>query len=343
MTSKFSKAGPSGFIRKAALTTALIAAAGAALAQGKGLDDPNRAQYRKALEGKTVAYVPMSMAYDLAIAWHEGLKRDLEPLGVKIVTRDPNFNTSAGAQALTALINEKPDVIIANNADVQTYARLLQRAESAGIYVLQINMNSTYQSAAYVGADWVEIGERSISAVSEACKGKSNKIAVIQGALAAAASAYQLKGVENGLAKHPQLKVVASQAADWDASKAKGITQTILKQHPDLCGIVGFWDAMDVGTAAAVKEAGLTGKVFLATSGGGEQKGACDQVRAGAFDQYLSYDAPNQGRDMATMIRWLLQGSAKPGVAKGVIYSTLVPITKSNAGTEGTCWRAAKS
>ena len=88
-----------------------------------------------------------------------------------------------------------------------------------------------------------------------------------------------MKGVENVLAKNPELKVVSSQAADWDAAKAKGITQTVLKQHPDLCGIVGFWDGMDSGTAAAIKEAGLTGKVFLATSGGGEQKGACDQVK----------------------------------------------------------------
>jgi ribose transport system substrate-binding protein len=325
----------------ASATLVLALSVNSASAQGKGLEDPNRAAYRKALAGKTVAYVPMSMAYDLAVAWHDGLKRELEPLGVKIVTRDPNFNTNAGAQALTALISEKPDVIIANNADVQTYARLLQRAEAAGIYVLQINMNSNYQSAAYVGADWMEIGERGVDAVAQACQGKSNKIAVVQGALAAAASAYQLQGVERGLARHTQLKVVSSQAADWDANKAKGITQTVLKQHPDLCGIIGFWDAMDVGTAAAIKEAGLTGKVFLVTSGGGEQKGACDQVKAGAFDLNLSYDAPNQGRDMATMIKWLLQGSVKPGVAKGVIYSTLVPITKANASTEGTCWKAA--
>jgi Periplasmic binding protein domain len=89
----------------------------------------------------------------------------------------------------------------------------------------------------------------------------------VQGALSAAASAYTLKGVENILAKHPEIKVVSSQAADWDAAKAKAIVQTVLKQNPDLCGIVGFWDGMDIGDAAAVKEAGLTGKVFVATLG----------------------------------------------------------------------------
>jgi ABC-type sugar transport system substrate-binding protein len=282
------------------------------------------------------------MSFDLAQGWLAGIKRELEPLGVKIVVRDPNWSTNAGAQALTNLISEKPDVIIAHNPDVQTYAKLLQKAESSGIDVVQINMRSSYPTTVFVGADWIEIGRKATTAVVDFCKGKSNKIAIIQGQLSAAASAYTLKGVEDVLAKHSDIKVVSSQAADWDASKAKGITQTVLKQNPDLCGIVGFWDGMDIGTAAAIKEAGLTGKVFLATSGGGEQKGACDQVKNGSFDLDLSYDVPTQASNMAAMIKWLLVSGLKPGSAKASIYTTLIPITKDNAAAEGTCWTLSK-
>ncbi|HEY6511691.1 MAG TPA: sugar ABC transporter substrate-binding protein [Burkholderiaceae bacterium] len=334
-------------IGTAALTGAALAAGlGAtfsAFAQGKGIDEPFREGYRKALAGKTVAYVPVALGFDLAQGWLEGLKKELEPVGVKIVVRDPNWNTNAGAQAVTTLIGEKPDVMVLHNPDVQTYAKLIQKAEAEGIDVVQINMRSAYPSVVYVGADWIEIGEKITTAVADACKGKSNKIAIVQGALSAAASAYTLKGVENVLAKRPEIKVVSSQAADWDAAKAKGITQTVLKQHPDLCGIVGFWDGMDVGTAAAIKEAGLTGKVFLATSGGGEQKGACDQVKSGAFDLDISYDVPTQASNMAAQIKWLLQNKGKHKDAKGSIYTTLIPITKANASVEGTCWKLGKS
>jgi simple sugar transport system substrate-binding protein/ribose transport system substrate-binding protein len=319
-----------------------IAVSLAYLAQAKGIDEPFRAGYKQALAGKTVAYVPVAMGFDLAQGWLEGLKKELEPIGVKIVTRDPNWNTNAGAQAITTLIEEKPDVMVIHNPDVQTYAKLLKKAEESGIPIVQINMRSNYPSVVFVGADWVEVGERDTLAVVDACKGKSNKIAIMQGALSAAASAYTLKGVENILAKHPEIKVVSSQAADWDASKAKGIAQTVLKQHPDLCGIVGFWDGMDIGTAAAIKEAGLTGKVFLATSGGGEQRGACDQVKAGAFDLDLSYDVPTQASNMAAVIKWLLQNPGKTGTAKGSIYTTLIPITHGNASVEGTCWKLGK-
>jgi ABC-type sugar transport system substrate-binding protein len=324
--------------------TALAAALfGSALpVRAQGLEEPFREPYLKALQGKVVAYLPVAMSFDLAQGWLAGIKRELEPLGVKIVVRDPNWSTNAGAQALTNLISEKPDVIIAHNPDVQTYAKLLQKAESSGIDVVQINMRSSYPTTVFVGADWIEIGRKATTAVVDFCKGKSNKIAIIQGQLSAAASAYTLKGVEDVLAKHSDIKVVSSQAADWDASKAKGITQTVLKQNPDLCGIVGFWDGMDIGTAAAIKEAGLTGKVFLATSGGGEQKGACDQVKNGSFDLDLSSDVPTQASNMAAMIKWLLVSGLKPGSAKASIYTTLIPITKDNAAAEGTCWTLSK-
>ena len=313
----------------------------AALAQGKGLDEPFRAGYQKALAGKTVGYIPVAMGFDLTQGWLDGLKKELEPQGMKVVLRDPNWNTNAGAQAFTALIAEKPAVIVIHNPDVQTYAKLIKKAEDDGIYVVQINMRSAQPSTVFVGADWVEIGERLTEGAVAACKGKSNKIAIVQGAPTAATSAYTLKGVENGLAKNPQLKVVSNQAADWDAAKAKALTQTVLKQNPDLCAIIGFWDGMDIGTAAAIKEAGLTGKVWLGTSGGGEQKGTCELVKSGAFDMNISYDVPTQAADMAAMIKWLVQGGVKPGAAKQNIYTTLIPVTKDNASKDGTCWKLA--
>lgn len=311
-------------------------------AYSDGLDDPLRAQYLEKLKGKKVGFLPIALSFDLALGWQEGLKRELEPYGIQLIVRDPNWNSNAGAQALTTMIAEKPDVLIVHNADLQTYAKLLKKAESEGIKVVQVNMRSMYQSTVYVGADWVEVGERATSAVVDACKGKSGKISIVQGPTSSASSAFTLTGVQNVLKKNPQITVVSSQAADWDAAKAKGITQTVLRQHPDLCGIVGFWDGMDIGTAAAVDEAGLKGKVFLATSGGGEQRGACDKVADGSFDIDLSYDVPTQAIAMADLSKWLLQAGGSVGDSKGSIYTTLKPITAANARQPGMCWLLGK-
>jgi simple sugar transport system substrate-binding protein/ribose transport system substrate-binding protein len=143
MTTRFS------VLKTIAISTALGASI-SAFAQGKGLDDPFRDIYYKTMSGKVVAFVPVALSFDLAQGWLEGLKKELEPLGVKIVARDPNWSTNAGAQAVTSLIGEKPDVIVVHNPDVQTYARLLRTAEANGIQVIQINMRSSYSSVAYV-------------------------------------------------------------------------------------------------------------------------------------------------------------------------------------------------
>jgi ribose transport system substrate-binding protein len=167
----------------------LIAAAASPVLAQKGLDEPFQGAFKDALAGKTVAFVPVAMNFDLTEGWFAGLKKELEPYGVKVVVRDPNWSTNAGAQAVTTLISEKPAVIILHNPDVQTYAKLAQRAENDGIYIIQINMGSSYRSSAFVGANWIEIGERDTEAVANFCKGKSNKIAVVQHSLRAGGNA----------------------------------------------------------------------------------------------------------------------------------------------------------
>src|SRR6188768_2604089 len=301
------------------LAAAVTAFAGAALAQG--IDDPTRDPYYSAFKDKRVAYVPVAMGFDLTEGWAAGLREALEPLGVKFEIRDPNWSTDAVAQAITSLIAEKPDVIVVHNPDVQSYARLLKKAEEAGIYVVQVNMRSSYSTDAFIGADYVgmgeQIGERLVAKCAPA-NGGSGKVAITQGVLTAAASVYQMQGINNVLSKHPEIQVVSYQAADWDATKAKNIAATVIQQNPDLCAITGFWDVMDTGTAAAIKESGKN--VYLLTQGGGNQS-ACDGLANGTYSEVVSYFVPGQARDMATMIKQMLQLKQTPGSTKTTLFT----------------------
>ena len=135
-------------------------------------------------------------------------------------------------------------------------------------------MRSSYSTDAFVGADYVGMGEQIGQRLVDKCSpanGGSGKVAITQGVLTAAASIYQMQGINNVLSKHPEIQLVSNQAADWDATKAKNIAATVIQQHPDLCAIIGFWDVMDVGTAAAIKESGKN--VYLLTQGGGNRIG----------------------------------------------------------------------
>ena len=332
-----------GHLRRVATAGLLVAGVMVATSVSAAPEDALRKPYKDSFKGKTVAFVPLAMGFDLTEGWAAGMKRSAEKNGYKFVIRDPNWSTSAGTQAITSLIAEKPDVMVIHNPDVQSYARLLKKAEKAGIHVIQVNMKSNVSTTGYVGADWYEIGEAGANKIVEKCgkgSGKSGKVAIIQGVLTGAASIWQVNGVLDVFNKHPEIKVVANQAADWDGSKAKAITQTVLQQNPDLCAVFGFWDVMSLGISAAVKEAGKTGEITVVSNGGGNRM-ACDNVKNGTFDYVWSYDVPGQARDINNMIKAIFQSDTKPGAQKVALYTPLKLISREHFDPT-ICWDLKK-
>ena len=87
------------------------------------------------------------------------------------------------------------------------------------------------------------------------------------------------------LEKHPDFKVVAKPDSNWDATTARNVATTMLQQNPDICGVIDFWDGDATGTAAAIREAGKEGKIFLVTTGGGE-KVDCDNSSPANYAQW---------------------------------------------------------
>lgn len=304
------------------------------------LDDGQNISYYADMKGKKVIFVPQAAGIDNVEGYIAAMRKQADALGYTVDVRDPNWNTDLGAQAISAAITEKPDVLVVMNQDVQSYARLLKQAMAAGIPVIQVQVKSTITTDAYAGPEWFGVGHRIILAAMDACrpsKGKSGKIAIMQGTPTNPANAYGMAALEDLTAKNKDIKVVSTQAGDWDATKAHGVAATVLKQNPDLCAYVGFWDGQDVGVAAAVAEAGLKGKTLVFSSGGGNQS-SCDNVAKGGFDYYISYDAANgQARDLNDAIKMVLQQKNKPGSKPVAFYSNLKVVTKDTL-TPSSCW-----
>ena len=168
----------------AAATVLGIAGMTANVARAEHFDDGQWAITAKALKGKTVAFVPISMGFDLPQAWAGAVQHEADKWGFKLVIRDPNWDVAAGVQALSQLIAEKPDVLIVQPADPQSYSKLIKKASSEGIKVIQVNMESVTRGDAYVGSDWYEVAGMEMDALEKMCgkaSGKSGNIALIGG------------------------------------------------------------------------------------------------------------------------------------------------------------------
>lgn len=297
-----------------------------------------RNKYVKSLKGKTIGFVPITLGMPLFRAWGSQIKREAEEAGMKYIGRDPNWSGAAMTQAVTALIDQHVDVLVVHNINVSLLAKLLKRAEKAGIYVIQVNMVSNYKTDCYVGADWHGMGETVARDMVKMCgkgTGKSGKVAIMVGESTSAPEIETYRALRAVLANHPEIKLVSDQASNWDANKAHDIMATILQQHPDLCYIYGNWGVMMYGPGQAAKEAGLADSVIVAASGGGPPD-VCEAIKTGVLDRYWTYFAPRQGHDIMAAAKMLLQSGLKPGTIKVSLYSPMELITKDNADYK--CW-----
>ena len=303
-------------------------------------DDPGPAAYEKAMKGKRVVLVPLSMGFDLAQGWAAILKRELDAVGGILETRDPNWSTEAGAQAITDVINSdtKPDVLIIMSPDLNSYSKLMKKAQDKGIYVILVDNPANYKADAYVGGDWDKLGQLEAEAAIKGCGDKSSKkIGLVQGDQVNATSLYQYAGIMKVLDKHPDFKVVAKPDSNWDATTSRNVTVTMLQQNPDICAIIDFWDGDASGSSSAIRDAGKQDQIFLVTTGGGEETATCANVANGTYDAVVSTELYNESEALVATIKYLLQSGQPPGTASPYLYTLMSTVTKDNLNPRS-CW-----
>ena len=299
------------------------------------------AQAETDVAGKKVIFVPISMGISLTEGWARRMKQHADIYGYTLEIRDAAFNTGVMAELLAKAISDKPDVLVVHNPTVQLLARQIKQAESQGIKVLQINLQSNQPSTAFVGANWERIGREIAEDIVKECgegSGKSGKVAIIPGQLTAADSVMMNDAAFKVFDAHPEIQVVSNQASDWEPEKARQITATVLQQHPDLCAIFGHWDVHTMGAGNAVKDAGKADDVLVYSTGGGDEV-ACKAVEDGIQDRIWSYDADGQGRDAGTVIDLMLQGAAASDGAMLTIESPMKIIKAGETYDPGLCWK----
>lgn len=312
----------------------LAVAAVAAFVAGDALaadgSDSYRPTFLEAVSDKKVGLVFTDMNTDLTLIWSKVIQHDLTQFGIKSEIRDANWNPETHVQALEAYLasEDRPDVLVVQNFNLTASAAPLKRMVKQGMKIVQLNMRSRVDTNYYVGADWVGIGKTVAETLVNDCSpsaGKSGKIALIQGDVTAPDSFFQMEGIRPVLEAHPEIEVVSDIGSEWDASKAHDITVTILQQHPDVCTIYGLWDGHHIGSAEAIKEAGLQGKVLSYTNGAGHRK-ACDSVSSGLVDKYWSYDSKRQASDVVAAVLSLMQ-TEDPSGTRVAVYSPLTLIS----------------
>ena len=117
-------------------------------------------------------------------------------------------------------------------------------------------------------------------------------IAVVEG-LEGFNNTERIEGFVDQIEKqHPDIKIVASQAADWEREKGYSVAQNIMQANPDVKAFFAASDEMAIGAAQAMKDDGVDGIVTIGIDG---NSATMDSIDEGVTTASLDTDPYNIG------------------------------------------------
>jgi ribose transport system substrate-binding protein len=159
------------------------------------------------------------------------------------------------------LVSQRVQAIVLAPADSKALVSAANRALDAGIVV--VNIDNKLDAAVlaqrgirvpFVGPDNRK-GARLAAEVVAKALAPGSPVAIIQGLPTAFNGVQRRLGFEDAI-REARLRLVASQAADWDTAKANQVAAAIVAEHPDVRALFCANDNMALGAVAAVRSAG---------------------------------------------------------------------------------------
>ncbi|MFD1722263.1 sugar-binding protein [Amnibacterium endophyticum] len=212
--------------------------------------------------GGTFVFLPKSLNNPYWVDARKGMEAEAKKLGVKAQFLGPdNDDAAAQVQIFDSVLATNPAGIAISPNDPASVVGDIAKARAAGIPVIAWDgpvPNS--QVLGYIGTNNVAAGEQAGEALASAI-GNKGKVAVVIGSLTAVNLNQRLEGVKKALAKHPDIKLVATQTSGESVATAQSAAETILQAQPDLSGMIGIGGSDLPGIAGALKSGGKCGSI----------------------------------------------------------------------------------
>jgi ribose transport system substrate-binding protein len=181
--------------------------------------------------------------------------------------------------------------------DATALAEVSTNATKAGVKVINIDSGTDPQpkDVPLLATNNVKGAKLAADALAKAVGPKGGKIAIIAFHAGSQTNDERVQGFQEGLKKHPKLKVVGLQYSQNDYNTALTVTSNVLTANPDLKGIFAANESSDIGAVEAVRLAHKVGKVKIVgwDASPDEVKG----VQDGIVSAIISQDPFRMGYD----------------------------------------------
>lgn len=177
---------------------------------------------------------------------------------IEVLWNSANLDVATQANQVDQFINAGVDAIMVVPVQADSLAPQVAAAKAKDIPFLAVNAGlASDDLAGTVLPDDIKAGEQEMQMMADELGGKGN-IVVLQGPLGQSGELDRTKGIENVLAKYPDIKILAKDTANWKRDEAVNKMKNWLSSFGDkIDGIVAENDDMGLGALQATREAGV--------------------------------------------------------------------------------------
>ncbi len=246
---------------------------------------------------KTGAECAASKQKDITVQW-DGVTAETD------VTGQVNL--------LQNFITQGVDGMVYAATDAKVLSQVTKQALDQSIPVVNIDSGTDPQPAnvPVFATDNVASAQKVAGLLANKIGAQGGDIAFIPFQAGTVTNDQRQKGFKTGLAKHSELKLVATQSSQSDYDKALQVTEDILTAHPTIKGIFAANEPGVLGAAEAVRKAGKSGKVTIVgwDASPDEVKG----VKDGVIDALIVQNPFRMGFDSVNAMIKKIRSGAQP-------------------------------
>ena len=199
---------------------------------------------------------------------------------VELIITDGQNSSAKQVTDVESLMAQGIDILMISPLTAQALTPVVQEVMDAGTPVVTLDREVNTPVTLHVGADNVPIAQQAARFIADKLGGKGN-IVQIEGTAGSSAAIDRKQGFEEVIAEYPDLKIVATQNADFLRENALKFMEDVLQRFGpgEIDAVYAHNDEMALGAITALEAAGRQDEVVVTGIDG--QNNAIQAVKDG--------------------------------------------------------------
>ena len=237
---------------------------------------------------KVVGFSQMENNGPWRIAETKSMRDEAAKRGYELIVTDAQTQTPKQISDVEDLVARRVDAIFLAPKEFEGLAPALAAAKAAKIPIFLIDREARGAAGqdyiTFVGSNFVEEGQRVGEWVVKNTGGKAG-VVILEGSAGASVALDRNKGFTEAIKNSPDIKILASQPADFTRARGQEVMQNLIQAHgKNITLVYTHNDEMALGAIQALKSAGMNpGKDVIVVSVDG-QKSALQAIQNGEMN-----------------------------------------------------------